>query len=118
MSVTAILASLSPMLHTVSLHKVTSLSTAPEYVVRCFTLITGVPRQLVKSGQATLAYLDALKKEYRALRKLWMSLHEHFSDCDELRQAAHRTRFMTPAEILMGDNDIPFAVNPFLVGVM
>ena len=81
-------------------------------------LITGAPRQLVKSGQALLGYLDALKKEYRALRKLWMALHEHFSDCDELRQAANRIRFMTPIEILSDFDDVPFAVHPCMVSVM
>ena len=77
-----------------------------------------MPRQLIKSGQAVLSYVDTLKKEYKALRKLWMALHEHFSDCDELRQAAHRIRFMTAIELMMGNDDIPFAVHPFMVGVM
>ena len=84
----------------------------------CTLLIAGAPRQLFKSGQAFLVYLDSLKKEYRALRKLWMALHEHFSECDELRQAAHRIRFMTPVEILLGYEDIPFAVHPCLVSFM
>jgi hypothetical protein len=80
-------------------------------------LITGAPRQLVKSGQALLSYLDSLKKEYRALRKLWLTLHEHFSDCDELRQAAKRIRFMTPIEIMMNFDEVPFTVHPFMVSV-
>ena len=81
--------------------------------------LAGAPRELLKSGQALLGYLDSLKKEYRALRKLWLALHEHFSDCDELRQAANRIRFMTPFEIiLMEYDDVPFAVHPFMVSVM
>ena len=81
--------------------------------------LSGAPRELLKSGQALLGYLDSLKKEYRALRKLWLALHEHFSDCDELRQAANRIRFMTPFEIiLMEYDDVPFAVHPFMVSVV
>ena len=81
-------------------------------------LIAGAPRQLLKSGQTLLSYLDSLKKEYRALRKLWLALHEHFSDCDELRQAANRIRFMTPIEILLNFDEVPFAVHPCMVNVM
>ena len=81
-------------------------------------LIAGAPRQLLKSGQALLGYLDLLKKEYRALRKLWLALYEHFSDCDELRQAANRIRLMTPIEILLNFDEVPFAVHPCMVSVM
>ena len=85
--------------------------------VLCHCMHTGAPRQLLKSGQALLGYLSSLKKEYGALRKLWMALHEHFSECDELRQAARRIRFMRPVELVLGLENIPFAVHPCMVSV-
>ena len=86
------------------------------YIMSFCSLITGAPHRLVKSGQAFLGYLESLKKEYKAMRKLWMALHEHFSDCDELSQAAQRRRLMSPIEAVMDmECDDPFAVHPLLV---
>ena len=72
------------------------------------------PKKLLKSSQAFLSYLEALKKEYDAVRSLWMAEDRRLCVHDEVRVASTRLRLMDPLEALLF-MDAPFAVHPYEV---
>jgi E3 ubiquitin-protein ligase SHPRH len=60
--------------------------------------------ELVNKSQTHLSLLDNMKKEFRALRGLWIVLDQRMAALDELEMATSRLRFRQPGEPV---SDIP-----------
>ncbi|ELU00238.1 hypothetical protein CAPTEDRAFT_220844 [Capitella teleta] len=65
---------------------------------RGFNVLHLGARQWCEPGNQHIKILDALKKEFRALRSLWMSLREQVSAFDEIDMATLRFRLRFPDE--------------------
>ncbi|XP_069131636.1 E3 ubiquitin-protein ligase SHPRH-like isoform X2 [Argopecten irradians] len=66
-----------------------------------FAKLYKVGHDLVEFGGTHIKLMDALKKEFKNLRSVWISKHEQFQALDELEMATTRLRLRLP------DEDVP-----------
>lgn len=68
-------------------------------IIQSFAKLQSVDRSIIQDGKNHVKLFDALKKEFKGLRGVWMQIRDQVSALDELNMATVRLRLRLPEEV-------------------